>query len=50
MPKIFYLDGGTQCALAMRAVITLDDLESLLASESATHAGLAFLEASIRSH
>ena len=44
MAKIFYLGGGTHSRGMLRAVVTLDQLESLLSPELVTHVGDDFPE------
>ena len=46
MAKIFYLGGGTHARGMLRAVVTIQQLESLLAPELVTHIGHEFPEAS----
>ena len=46
MAKIFYLGGGTHARGILRAVVTIDQLESLLAPELVTHIGHEFPEVS----
>ena len=45
MAKIFYLGGGTNSRGVLRAVVTLDQLESLLSPDLVTHVGDDFPEA-----
>lgn len=44
MAKVFYLGGGTHSRGMLRAVVTLDQLESLLSPELVTHLGDDFPE------
>ena len=44
MAKVFYLGGGTHARGMLRAVVTLDKLESLLSPELLTHVGEDFPE------
>lgn len=44
MAKVFYLGGGTHSRGMLRAVVTLDQLESLLSPEVVTHVGDDFPE------
>jgi len=45
MAKVFYLGGGTHARGMLRAVVTLNQLESLLSPELVTHVGDDFPEA-----
>ena len=45
MAKIFYLGGGTHARGMIRAVVTLNQLESLLSPELVTHVDDDFPEA-----
>ena len=45
MAKIFYLGAGTHSRGMLRAVVTLDQLESLLSPDLVTHVGDDFPEA-----
>lgn len=45
MAKVFYLGGGTHSRGMLRAVVTLDQLESLLSPDLVTHVGDDFPEA-----
>ena len=44
MAKVFYLGGGTHSRGMLRAVVTLDQLESLVSLELVTHVGDDFPE------
>ena len=46
MAKIFYLGGGTHSRGMLRAVVTIHQLEALLAPELVTHIGHEFPEVS----
>ena len=46
MAKIFYLGGGTHVRGMLRAVVSLDQLESFLLPETLTHVGRDFPETS----
>ncbi len=46
MAKIFYLGGGTHSRGMLRAVVTIHQLEPLLAPELVTHIGHEFPEVS----